>query len=72
LKSVDVACTGSKKVLGGGYTVFAESGDAAQINISLNYPNSDSTWTVLAEALDDALIGNWEVGLWVICADVGA
>ncbi len=50
-----VSCTGSKKLLGGGYSV-SSGADETQIAVSANGPTSDTTWSVTV--YDDASSGS--------------
>jgi hypothetical protein len=68
-KIIDLACPGSKRVLGGGYE-YNISSASNQIRIVRNAPITDTAWRIAAT--DDNPSTNWELVAWAICANVVA
>jgi hypothetical protein len=68
-KIIDLSCTGTKRVLGGGYEYNITSA-SNQIRVVRNNPITDTAWRVAAT--DDNPSTNWELVAWAICANVSA
>jgi hypothetical protein len=66
-KIIDLSCTGTKRVLSGGYE-YNISSASNQIRVVRNMPISDTAWRVAAT--DDNPSTNWELVAWAICANV--
>jgi hypothetical protein len=64
-KTTSVSCSGSKKVLGGGYTITA-SGNETQVTVTASYPSANNTWTVIT--VKNQANPTWSVSVYAICA----
>jgi hypothetical protein len=62
-KDIDVTCTGTKKVLGGGYS------NTSALTVLQSFPVSDNTWRVtVRNGTGSAINTNTTFLTWALCA----
>ena len=66
-KTATVDCTGTKKVLGGGYELSGGTANGMDLTFYDNRPLDDNTWTVTANETNNTN-STWSIRAWAICA----
>jgi hypothetical protein len=61
--TASVDCTGTKKVVGGGFLTTG-SGEIALVQ---SYPSDDNTWTVTAFVDNNGDLGAWSITAYALC-----